>query len=137
MTIALETHPDLGTNGDVHVETMKRINHPNIRINFDTGNITFYNHNTDAAAELKKCIGYVATAEFKDHNGEYKTWNFPTLGKGVVDIPGVVEALKKHGYTGPITIEIEGVGGVKRSNDEIKQGIAVSAVHVRSLGDFD
>ena len=41
--IALETHPDLGTNGDVHLETMRRINHPNVRVNFDTGNITYYN----------------------------------------------------------------------------------------------
>ena len=48
VTIVLETHPDLGTNGDVHGETMKRINHPNVRVNFDTGNITFYNTGLDA-----------------------------------------------------------------------------------------
>jgi len=45
--IALETHPDLGTNGDVHRETMKHVDHPNVRVNFDTGNITYYNQGAD------------------------------------------------------------------------------------------
>ena len=80
--IVLETHPDLGTNGDVHVETMKKINHPNVRVNFDTGNITFYNTGLDAATELKKCIDYVATMEVKDHDGKLQSWNFPRAGHG-------------------------------------------------------
>lgn len=136
VVIALETHPDLGTNGDVHVETMKRIDHPNIRVNFDTANITYYNRDTDAVAELKKCIDYVATVEVKDHNGQYKTWNFPALSKGVVDIPGVLRVLKEHGYAGPVTMEIEGIEGVERSEAEIKKDIADSAAYLRSLGSF-
>ncbi len=135
--IALETHPDLGTNGDVHVETMKRINHPNIRINFDTGNITFYNHNTSAAAELAKCIEYVATVEFKDHNGGFETWNFPTIGKGVVDFSAVMKILTDHNYAGPVTMEVEGVRGVKMDADQTKKYIEQSANHVRTLGEFD
>ena len=85
--VVLETHPDLGTNADAHLETMRQINHPNVRVNFDTGNITFYNKGTDAVTELKKIIDYVATVELKDHNGQYMDWNFPALGKGVVDFP--------------------------------------------------
>jgi sugar phosphate isomerase/epimerase len=137
VVIGLETHRDLGTNGDVHVETMKAINHPNIRVNFDCGNITYYNKGADAVTELKKCIDYVGTFEIKDHNGEYETWDFPVLGTGVVDIPGVVKLLAQHGYTGPITLEIEGVKGVKRSKDQIKKEIAASADYVRSLGLLD
>jgi len=67
--IALETHPDLGTNGDVHRETMKHIGHPNVRVNFDTGNITYYNQGADVVTELKKIVEYVATVELKDHGG--------------------------------------------------------------------
>jgi sugar phosphate isomerase/epimerase len=137
VTIALETHPDLGTNGDVHVETMRAINHPNIRVNFDTGNVTYYNHDTDAATELAKCVDYVATVEFKDHNGEYETWNFPTIGTGVVDFPAVVKILKDHHYTGPITMEVEGVHGVETDEAEIKRYIEQSAAYVRSLGRFE
>ncbi len=134
VTIALETHPDLGTNGDVHLETMKQINHPNIRVNFDTGNITYYNKNVNAPAELEKIIDYVATVELKDHSGRYQEWGFPALGKGVVGIPGVLRILKKRGYTGPLVIEIEGVQGIERNETEIKKDIADSAAYVRSLG---
>ncbi|NUQ62508.1 MAG: sugar phosphate isomerase/epimerase [Pirellulales bacterium] len=137
VTVGLETHPDLGTNGDEHVATMKAINHPNIRVNFDCANITYYNTGTDAVAELKKCIDYVATVEIKDHNGQFKTWNFPALGKGIVDIPGVLKVLKEHKYQGPITIEIEGVEGINRDRSQIKKDIADSMAYVRSLGKFD
>ena len=134
--IALETHPDMGTNGDEHVKTMKRINHPNVRINFDTGNITYYNHDTDAATELKKCIDYVATVEFKDHNGQFKTWNFPTIGQGAVDFPAVMKVLRDHHYTGPITMEVEGVRGVEMSESQVEDYIENSARYIRSLGTF-
>ena len=137
VVIGLETHPDLGTNGQVHAETMKRIDHANIRVNFDCANITYYNEGTDAITELKKCIDYVATFEVKDHNGQLKTWHFPALGKGVVDIPGVLKLLKEHGYTGPITLEVEGIGGVERTKDLVEKDMEDSAKYVRSLGKFD
>ena len=77
VTVDIETHPDLGTNGDVQVATMQAIGHPNIRVNFDTANVTYYNHGTSAVAELKKSIEYVRTVEFKDHTGGFETWDFP------------------------------------------------------------
>ena len=79
--------PTWAPTADVHLKTMRQINHPNVRVNFDTGNITFYNKGADAVAELKKVIDYVATVELKDHNGQLQTWNFPVLGTGVVDSP--------------------------------------------------
>ncbi len=134
--IALETHPDLGTNGDIHLETMRAINHPNVRVNFDTANITYYNRDTDALTELKKIIDYVATVELKDHTGEFETWNFPPVGQGVVDMPGILRLLEEHGYAGPITLEFEGVKGVELSEAETKRAIAESVAYVRSLGCF-
>jgi L-ribulose-5-phosphate 3-epimerase len=136
VTLVLETHPDLGTNAAEHLETMRRINHPNVRVNFDTGNITYYNKGLNAVDELKKIIGYVATVEIKDHNGEYMVWNFPALGKGVVDIPGVLKVLHEHGFAGPITMEVEGVQGSPWTEAETKQNIADSAAYMRSLGKF-
>ena len=61
----------------------------------------------------------------------------PALGKGSVDIPGALAVLKQHGYKGPITLEIEGVEGVERSEAQIKQDIADSEKYIRSLGKFD
>jgi sugar phosphate isomerase/epimerase len=72
----------------------------------------------------------------KDHNGEYETWNFPTLGTGVVDIPGVLRILKEHNYDGPITMEVEGIRGVEWTKATTKKAIADSAAYLRSLGNF-
>jgi L-ribulose-5-phosphate 3-epimerase len=144
MTLVLETHPDLGTNADEHLQTMKRINHPNVRVNFDTGNITFYNKGLNAVDELKKVLAakdernvpYLGTMEIKDHGGKFMTWNFPALGRGVVDIPGILRVLKEHGYCGPITMEIEGTTGVERSRDQIKEEIGESAKYLHALEKF-
>ncbi len=137
VTIVLETHPDLGTNGDVHLETMKQIDHPDVRVNFDTGNIHYYNEGTDAPTELRKIIDYVATVEIKDHNGLYNDWNFPTLGQGVVDIPEVLNVLREHGYDGPLTMEIEGIKGVEWDEETTLQAIKDSVIYLRSLGQFN
>lgn len=136
IAITLETHPELGTNGDVQLETMKALNHTNVRVNFDTANITYYNKNTDAVTELKKSIDFVGTMEFKDHTGEFETWNFPVLGKGRVNFPEIVKIMKEHHYAGPVTLEFEGVKGVELSEADTKQAIAESVAYVRALGVF-
>jgi sugar phosphate isomerase/epimerase len=135
--ISLETHPDLGTNGEVHLETMKQINHPNVRVNFDTGNISYYNKGADACAELEKIVDYVATVELKDHDGAFETWHFPPVGQGIIDFPGVLKILEKHGYKGPITLEFEGVKGEELDETGTKKAIAESAAYVRSLACLD
>lgn len=137
VTITLETHPDLGTNGAVQVETMRAIDHPNIRVNFDTANITYYNRGTSAVAELAKSIDYVGTVEFKDHNGAFETWNFPVLGQGVVDFPAIVRMLREKVYTGPVTLEFEGVQGVELTGEQTKHAIADSVVFARGLTSFE
>jgi sugar phosphate isomerase/epimerase len=136
VTIVLETHPDLGTNADAHLETMRRINHPNVRVNFDTGNITYYNQGLDAASELTKIIDYVAAVELKDHNGRFMDWNVPVAGKGVVDFPAVLKVLEERRFQGPITIEAEGVKGVEMDETQTKRYIAESVGYIQSLGNF-
>lgn len=135
--IVLETHPDLGTNGDVHRQTMRRINHPNVRVNFDTGNITYYNQGADVVAELKKIIDFVATVELKDHGGRPRTWDFPALGQGKIDFAGVLRVLKDHHFSGPITIEVEGVEGHPWDEAETRQAIADSVAYLRKLAPFE
>jgi sugar phosphate isomerase/epimerase len=137
VTLVIETHPDLGTNGDVQLETMRQVHHPNVRINFDTGNITFYNHNTDAATELAKSIDFVATVELKDHDAQFESWCFPALGHGKVDFPRILKLLRDHHYSGPITIEIEGIKNVTRSQTDVENDIRESVRYLRSLDSFD
>jgi sugar phosphate isomerase/epimerase len=133
--VTLETHPDLGANAAAHLETMRQVNHPNIRVNFDTGNITYYNKGTDAVSELRKVIDYVATVELKDHDGQHMAFHFPAFGKGVVDFPAVLALLQKHHFQGPITLEVEGVR-LDMNEAQTKQCIAESVAYIQALGSF-
>lgn len=134
ITVVLETHPNLLHNGDVCLETMHAINHPALCINFDTGNMSFYNDGGDAVTELKKIASYVASTHLKDHNGKFQERHFGTLDTGVVDFSGVLQTLKEVGYTGPWILQVEGTAGEELTETEVKERLEKSVAHLRSLG---
>jgi sugar phosphate isomerase/epimerase len=136
VTVALETHPDLLMNADLALETMRSVDHPNVRVNFDTGNIYFYNHKHTAHGDLAKIIPYVAAVHLKDSSGGYQVWNFPELGTGVVDFPKVFALLREQRFNGPCTMELEGTKGVARSEAEQLAYIANSVQYLRATGAF-
>lgn len=135
--VLLETHPDLVTNGDVGLETMRGVNHPNIRINFDTANIYYYNRNVDGIEEMKKVLPYIEGVHLKDTNGGYKQFYFPALGEGIVDFKKVRELLNARGFYGPFTIEVEGIAGEKLTLEETLSRMERSVQHLRECGYFD
>src|SRR4030043_435614 len=92
--------------------TMQAVDHPNVRINYDTANVSFYNRGVTAVGELGKLIDYVATVHLKDSTGKFEEWVFPTLGTGVADFPEVFRMLNARGFAGPCTMELEGTKGV-------------------------
>lgn len=134
IAIVLETHPDMFTNGEVGRQTMLGVDHPNVRLNFDTANLYYYNHGVTAEGELAKVIDFVAAVHLKDTNGGYQTWNFPALGQGVVNFPEVVRMLDARGFTGPYTMELEGVGGVKYTEAERLAYVEESVAYLRRIG---
>jgi len=132
--IMMETHPDLVTNGDVGARTMTAINHPNVRINFDTANVYYYNQAIDAVGELRKVLPYVEGVHLKDTDGGYQKHFFPTLGTGVVDFTTVTRLMIDRGYDGPFTLELEGMAGVEMTAEEQMKYVADSAAHLRKIG---
>lgn len=132
--VIMETHPDLVTNGDVGLETMKGVDHPNIRINFDTANIYYYNEGVDGIEEMKKVLDYIEGVHLKDTNGQPKTWYFPTLGEGIVDFKKVRELLNARGFYGPFTIEIEGIKGENLTLEQTLERMEKSVRHLRECG---
>lgn len=136
VTVVLETHPDLVTNGSVGRETMAAVDHPNIRVNFDTANVYYYNHDVTTAGELEKVITYVASVHLKDTNGGFEDFHFPTLGTGVVDFPEVFRQLGERGFTGPYTMELEGIRGVEYDEAGRLQYVADSVAYLREIGAF-
>ena len=132
--ISMETHPDLCQNSDQMLSTMTGVDHPNVRINFDTANIYYYNEGIDGVAELERVKNYVASIHLKDTNGKPRTWYFPTLGQGVVDYASVFGMLNDLGFYGPFTMEMEGIEGEDLNLEETHQRIVDSMEHLRSIG---
>lgn len=132
--VCLETHPDLAHNGDIARETMQAVDHPNICVNFDTGNVYYYNHNVTAVTEVQKVIEHVGAVHLKDTNGGYRTWNFPALGEGVVDFKAVFQAVNATGFYGPFTMELEGIEGETLDEAGVQARVANSLQHLKDIG---
>ncbi len=132
--ISMETHPDLCQNADQMLQTMRSVDHPNVRINFDTANIYYYNEGIDGVEELRKVSRYVASVHLKDTNGKARTWHFPTLGQGIVDYPEVFRILNDLGFHGPFTFEMEGIEGEDLTLEETHQRIVDSMEYLRGIG---
>ena len=102
------------------------MDHPSVRINFDTGNISFYTDGGDAVVELEKIAPYVACTHMKDHDGVFDAWHFRTLGEGAVDFAEVLRILKSVDYTGPYSLQPEGVRGEELTETQTKERIEKS-----------
>ena len=137
VTICMETHPDLITNMDVALETMKEVDHPNVRVNFDTANIYYYNEGIDGYEELKKILDYVGAMHLKETNGAFKTWYFPTFGdeQGIVKWKDAFDLLNNEiEFFGPFTMEIEGCKDEQFEEEDHIKRVEDSVIHLRSLG---
>src|SRR5262249_5158521 len=60
VVLAVETHPEFAHNAAAALETMRAVDHPSVRLNFDTGNIYYYNREVDAVGQLEQMVSYVA-----------------------------------------------------------------------------
>ncbi len=135
--VCLETHLDLAHNAEVALETMQGVDHPNICINFDTGNIYFYNRNVTAIGELRRIIDYVGAVHLKDTNGEYQTWHFPALGEGVVDFKEVFQILNDADFYGPCAMELEGIDGEEIDEAGVHTRMEKSVAYLQGIGIMD
>ena len=139
VTLALETHKGPTQNATAMLALMDEVAHPSVRLNFDTGNIAYYNRGVDPCAELERVKHLVRNVHLKDNRGGFEDWYFPALGEaGAVDFVRVRQILDGVGFNGPYTIEIEGIGGEDEPGIEARHDrVARSVGHLRACGYFD
>jgi inosose dehydratase len=138
VTVALETHKGPTQNAAAMLRLMDEVDHPAVRLNFDTGNILYYNPRADVLSELRRVAPLVHNVHLKDSRGQPEDWYFPALGDGgAVDFAAVRSILDATGYDGAYTIEIEGIAGEPEPGLEGRQDrIARSVAHLRACGYF-
>ncbi len=135
-TIVMETHPDMVTNGDIAVQTMQGTKHPNVKLNYDSANLYYYNEGVDGIAELKKFLPSLGAVHLKESNGKPRTWYFPGLheGEGMVNFPEIFRLCNAAGFYGPFTMEIEGIEGENLSREQAVARVANSVKYLKSIG---
>jgi inosose dehydratase len=130
ITIALETHKGPTQNAAAMLNLMSDLSHDAIRLNFDTGNIAYYNEGVNPCDELEKVKSLVRNVHVKDNRGGLEDWYFPAVGDGgAVDFTRVREILDGVGFDGAYTIEIEGIKdepepGLAGRQERIKRSVA-------------
>lgn len=131
-----ETHPGTCQNAATMMELIERVDHPNLRINFDTGNIFYYNNKVDLFDQMNQVADSIAHVHLKDTNGGFEDWHFPALGAGgAVDFAKVRTLLEKIQFSGPCSIELEGIQGEPElSLEETHQRVVDSVEHLKSTG---
>jgi L-ribulose-5-phosphate 3-epimerase len=135
LTVALETHPNLVSSGEVARRTMESVAHPSIRVNYDTANVHYYNHGVDSVAELRKALPHVAAVHLKDSKGLYESFDFPPVGQGIVDFPAIFRLLDEAGFKGPATLEIE---FLRHPDPEVEftRVLRESVAYLRKIGEL-
>lgn len=138
VTVALETHKGPTQNADAMLTLIDELDHPALRLNFDTGNIAYYNRGFDPADELEKVAHLVRNVHLKDSRGGFEDWYFPAVGDGgSVDFSRIRSILDRVGFRGPYTIEIEGIGGEPEPGLEGRQErVRRSVAHLKTCGYF-
>ncbi len=130
INIGIEIHGDWCKNGKIAADLIKEINHPNVKITYDTGNTIFYG---DAKPEddIKYVIPYMGHLHLKDKRGGHKIYDFPALGEGDIDFNKIFNLIKD--YHGSISIEVE-LDGEKHPISEINNSLKNSYDFLKNYG---
>ena len=138
ITVCFETQRGICVNHREMIHVMRELSHPALRLNFDTGNILYFNENIHGEVALAKCCHLVKHVHLKDSSGRFGDWNFPALGSGGgVDFLRVYQIMRDVGFSGPLAIEIEGTADEPDLPLEQYQARIVESVqYLKRLGYF-
>lgn len=132
--LALETHAGPTRNGKIARQFLDDVAHPNVGYNYDTGNILYYNENVDPAEDIQEIADHVIHVHLKDTQGGKEEWKFCALGEGRVNFRKILKVLDAAGFTGPYSMEIEGMQGEDLNREGHLQRVLKSLEYLKSIG---
>ena len=132
LTLVLENHGDHAT-GKIIKEIVKLVDSPRVLVNYDTANVIFY-ADVDPIDDIPTCVDKIGFMHIKDKIGGFKEWNFPALGKGHVDFPGIFKLLDEADNDCPLSIEIEFTEAGSKDIDQVNQAVQDSYNYLKNLG---
>jgi sugar phosphate isomerase/epimerase len=107
--LAIENHIDF--NADEILEILDRVDSDYLGVNFDSGNtLRVFEDPVEAARKLAKRTFATHIKDIDPGFGSPQDWTFwasAPAGSGIIDMPGVVNALAEGGYDGMLCVEID------------------------------
>jgi 3-oxoisoapionate decarboxylase len=132
VVLALENHIDY-TSFEI-LEILQRVGSDALRVNFDTGNTLRMMEDPVAAA--RRLGPYTVATHAKDMQAcrhvrpeEWYFFSSVPVGTGLIDMPGVVRALKETGYDGILAVESDH----HKDNQDEDQLVAESVAYLKRL----
>ena len=104
--LCIETDSNLLPTAEVGLRLLDEIGHDWIQINYDPGNVVYY-AGVSPEEDIKHGLGRIGHVHLKDKRGGKGVLDFPPLGEGDLDIPGMLRDLRGSGFSGPVSMEIE------------------------------
>jgi L-ribulose-5-phosphate 3-epimerase len=125
VVLALEIHGTLTATGRKSIDLVRKVNHPNVKINYDTGN-SLYFADTSPYEDLMEALPEVAHIHLKDKIGGKGVWNFPPIGTGEINFRRILDSLSAANFSGPISVEIEFTDKGWPSLSEVDEAVIVA-----------
>ena len=132
VVLAIENHIDY-TSAEIE-EILERVGSKSLKVNFDTGNTLRMMEDPVAAA--RRLGPYTVATHTKDVDAcrhvrpeEWYFFSSVPVGTGLIDMPGVVRALKESGFDGVLAVESD---HHKDNQDEDKL-VADSVAYLKQL----
>jgi inosose dehydratase len=120
------------------LQLMQVLEHPQLRLNFNTASLLYYNEYASVEVALARTCHLVRHVNLQDSMGEFGRWYSPALGcGGAVDFLRVLQLMRVCRFPGPYTIEINGIEDeAEPTLEERQQRIVDSVEYLRMLGYF-
>jgi len=129
--LALEPHGEMG-GGALLCGLIQEADTKCVFINYDTANVIFF-RGLDPIEDIKATEGYLSHVHYKDKRGPQGVWDFPPLGKGELDFSEITSYLKRAGYDGCISVEIEFTPEAEHTYDELNAAVKDSLEHLNNV----
>ena len=144
VVIGLESHGDIVDTAQNSMDVFRYFHHPLVRLNYDTGNVLFYNPTgVKIEEDIKYGFEYLAHLHLKDISIRGNQVAYMPIGAGDVNFPAVFQTLQSLGRTLPcgyeIPVHVRGVlGMIKPVNtpmpvEAIRQAVRQSVDYVAGL----
>src|SRR5690606_29036651 len=105
LTITFDTLPGMCADARGMLQALDALQHPAVRLNFDTGAYVQYNPWSSGEVALQRVAGYVGSVRLTNFTAGVEPAEYPPLGQGGdVDFARTLQILASLAFAGPCTI---------------------------------